>query len=87
MSIAPDVKLGQDVMVLQPALVDLSGCTIGDQAKIRAFGEIQKNATIGKHALVDAGAVMTHDVPAYAILAGVPAHVIRAARERKGGTP
>ena len=86
MSIVPDVaRPRRDGLVSQL----WSTCLVAPSAtKPRlAFGEIQKNATIGKHALVDAGAVMTHDVPAYAILAGVPAHVIRAARERKGGTP
>lgn len=32
---------------------------------------------IGKHARVGAGAVVTHDVPDYAVVAGVPAKVIR----------
>jgi UDP-2-acetamido-3-amino-2,3-dideoxy-glucuronate N-acetyltransferase len=47
MPIAKSVILGKDVKVFQPDLVNLYGCTIGDDTKIGAFVEIQKNATIG----------------------------------------
>ena len=47
MSIAPDVKLGPDVRIFQPDLVNLYGCSIGAETKIGAFVEIQKNASIG----------------------------------------
>jgi len=43
--IAPDVKLGKDVKL--SAFVNLYGCEIGDETKIGAFVEIQKNAKIG----------------------------------------
>jgi UDP-2-acetamido-3-amino-2,3-dideoxy-glucuronate N-acetyltransferase len=152
MPVAADVKLGPDVKIFQPELVNLYGCTIGPETKIGAFVEIQKNATvgarckisshsficegvtideevfvghgvmftndrypravnedgslqteadwkvvttrvkrgaaigsnatvvagvvIGEKALVGAGAVVTRDVPDYAIVAGVPAKVI-----------
>ncbi|MFZ0061936.1 MAG: acyltransferase [Pyrinomonadaceae bacterium] len=152
MPVAADVKLGPDVKIFQPDLVNLYGCTIGQETKIGAFVEIQKNATvgarckisshsficegvtideevfvghgvmftndrypravnedgslqtetdwkvlttrvkrgaaigsnatvvagvvIGEKALVGAGAVVTRDVPDYAIVAGVPARVI-----------
>jgi acetyltransferase-like isoleucine patch superfamily enzyme len=42
-----DVKLGKDVRIFQLDLVNLYGCTIGDETKIGAFVEIQKNASIG----------------------------------------
>ncbi len=45
--IADSVKLGRDVSIPQPALVNLYGCEIGDEAKIGSFVEIQKNAFIG----------------------------------------
>src|SRR5690606_31772893 len=47
MPISDDVRLGKDVRIPQPALVNLYGCTIGDETRIGAFVEIQKNATIG----------------------------------------
>jgi acetyltransferase-like isoleucine patch superfamily enzyme len=33
--------------------------------------------TIGDHAIIGAGAVVTKDVPAYAVVAGNPAHILR----------
>ncbi len=160
MPIAPDVKLGKDVRIFQPELVNLYGCSIAAETKIGAFVEIQKNVsvgarckisshtficegvtiedevfighgvmftndvypsavnadgtlqtevdwsvretrvknraaigsnvtimagvTIGAHSLVGAGAVVTHDVPDYAIVAGVPARVIGDVRKRRG---
>lgn len=47
MPIAPDVILGRDVRIFHPDLVNLYGCSIGDESKIGAFVEIQKNASIG----------------------------------------
>jgi acetyltransferase-like isoleucine patch superfamily enzyme len=45
-SIAPDVKLGTGVKLSK--FINLYGCTIGDDTKIGAFVEIQKNAFVGK---------------------------------------
>jgi len=47
MPIASDVILGTGVRIVQPDLVNLYGCSIGDEAKIGAFVEIQKNAIVG----------------------------------------
>ena len=44
--IAPDVKLGRDVKLSK--FINLYGCEVGDESKIGAFVEIQKNATVGK---------------------------------------
>jgi acetyltransferase-like isoleucine patch superfamily enzyme len=152
------VKLGIGVKIFQPDLVNLYGCFIGDETRIGAFVEIQKNArigarckvsshaficegvtiedgvfvghgvmfindlyprstnldgglqteadwhvvetrvrrgasigsgaiilagvTIGEQAMVGAGAVVTHDVPDYGVVAGVPARLRRDMRER-----
>jgi acetyltransferase-like isoleucine patch superfamily enzyme len=44
--ISPTVKLGKDVKLSK--FINLYGCEIGDETKIGAFVEIQKNTTIGK---------------------------------------
>jgi acetyltransferase-like isoleucine patch superfamily enzyme len=159
MPIASDVSLGKDVRIFQPDLVNLYGCSIGDETKVGAFVEIQKNAsigarckisshtficegvsiedevfighgvmftndlypravnedgtlqteadwivikirvkrraaigsnatimagiTIGEHALVGAGAVVTRNVADYSIVAGVPARVVGDVRDHR----
>jgi acetyltransferase-like isoleucine patch superfamily enzyme len=45
LAIAPDVKLGNNVRLSK--FINLYGCRIGDDTKIGAFVEIQKNATVG----------------------------------------
>ncbi len=42
-----NVKKGKDVLIFQPDLVNLYGCTIGDETKVGAFVEIQKGVLIG----------------------------------------
>lgn len=44
--IAPDVVLGRNVRLAK--FINLYGCQIGDETKIGAFVEIQKNARVGK---------------------------------------
>jgi acetyltransferase-like isoleucine patch superfamily enzyme len=44
--IAPDVKLGTGVKL--STFINLYGCQIGDETKIGAFVEIQKNASVGR---------------------------------------
>jgi acetyltransferase-like isoleucine patch superfamily enzyme len=44
--IAPSVKLGKDVKLSQ--FINLYGCEVGDETKIGAFVEIQKNARVGR---------------------------------------
>jgi acetyltransferase-like isoleucine patch superfamily enzyme len=48
MPISANVVLGHGVKIFQPDLVNLYGCSVGDETKIGAFVEIQKNALIGK---------------------------------------
>jgi len=49
-SIAPDVRLGKNVKLSK--FINLYGCTVGDETKIGAFVEIQKNATVGNNCKV-----------------------------------
>lgn len=44
--IADDVKLGKDVRLSK--FINLYGCDVGDETKIGAFVEIQKNASVGR---------------------------------------
>ncbi len=158
MPVNDNVKLGKDVRIFHPTLVNIYGCTVGDESQIGPFVEIQGDVTIGrrckiqshaficegvvledgvfvghgvmfvndlyprainetgelkgredwslvttqigegvgigsnatilggvkigKFALVGAGAVVTKDVPDYAIVAGVPARVVGDARNK-----
>src|SRR5271167_785960 len=45
--ISDDVKLGENVKLSK--FINLYGCEVGDQTKIGAFVEIQKNAKIGRN--------------------------------------
>jgi len=47
LSISPDVKLGQNVKLSK--FINLYGCEVGDNTKIGAFVEVQKNARIGRN--------------------------------------
>lgn len=158
MPVADNVVLGEGVVIPHPQLVNLYGCTIGDETKVGTFVEVQKGVVIGAHckisshtfvcegviiedevfaghgvmfindrypratadgrlqteadwrvvstlvkrgasigsgavimcgvtigekALVGAGAVVTNDVPDYAIVVGVPARMVGDVRERE----
>ena len=64
--ITPDVKLGKGVKLSK--FINLYGCDIGDDTKIGAFVEIQKNATVGKcckissHTFICEGVTVEDDV-------------------------
>ena len=66
LSIAPDVKLGSDVKLSK--FINLYGCEIGDNTKVGAFVEVQKNAKIGRnckissHTFVCEGVTIEDDV-------------------------
>lgn len=64
--IAPDVKLGRDVVIYN--FVNLYGCEIGDGTRIGSFVEIQKGALVGRnckissHSFVCEGVTIEDDV-------------------------
>lgn len=47
MPVTESVSLGKDVKIFHPSLVNLYGCSVGDDTKIGAFVEVQKGAAIG----------------------------------------
>ena len=51
--------------------------SIGDGVWIAANVVVLRGARIGEHAVIGAGSVVTGEIPAYAVAAGVPARVIR----------
>lgn len=53
------------------------GIIVGDDVWIGARATILDGVTIGQGAVVAAGAVVTKDVPPYAIVGGVPAKVLK----------
>ncbi|MBR4705523.1 MAG: acyltransferase [Paludibacteraceae bacterium] len=80
-SFGPNVTL---ILATHPNNSKLRSCikyparqiTIGDDTWLGANVVIMPNITIGKCCIIGAGAVVTHDVPDYAIMAGVPAKKI-----------
>jgi len=60
--ITPDVKLGKNVKIWYPTLVNLYNCWIGDDCHIASFVEIGKGVTIGKQCLIEAFAFIPEGV-------------------------
>lgn len=68
MVISNNVNLGKDVKIFHVDLVNLYGCTIGDETKIGTFVEIQKNVIVGNrckissHSFLCDGVVLEDEV-------------------------
>jgi len=68
MPISANVVLGHGVKIFQPDLVNLYGCTLGDETKVGAFVEVQKNVLIGSrckissHTFICEGVIIEDDV-------------------------
>ena len=58
--VSKDVKLGKNVKLSN--FVNLYGCAIGDNTKIGAFVEVQKNARIGKNCKISSHAFICEGV-------------------------
>jgi UDP-2-acetamido-3-amino-2,3-dideoxy-glucuronate N-acetyltransferase len=63
-----EAVLGKGVRIYHPELVNIYGCAIGDESKVGAFVEVQKNVTIGKrckissHTFICEGVVIEDNV-------------------------
>ena len=71
-----DVPIIRTDLVIKPVVVGY-GADIGTNAVILP------GVRVGAHAMVAAGAVVTHDVPEYAVVAGVPARILRLRRRNE----
>ncbi len=82
--VGPGVKIitsaheeaGRDVPILH-APIRFAPVVIEDDADLGVGSVILPGVTVGRGAQVGAGAVVTRDVPAYAVVAGNPARVLR----------
>jgi len=63
--------------VHKPLGIERKSVVIGDHVLICSNAVVVPGVTIGHHVMVAAGAVVTQDIPPYALVAGVPARVIR----------
>lgn len=68
MPVDKNVKLGNEVRIFHPELVNLYGCVIGDETRVGAFVEIQVGARIGSrckissHSFICEGVIIEDEV-------------------------
>lgn len=74
-----DIPVFRDIVKDVPLsrLINLERCVIGNDVWLGKNVTICNGAKIGDGAIAAAGAVITKDVPCYAIVGGVPAHIIK----------
>ena len=87
-------EIGSDVVIRQNTSFGIASVgtpharpRIGDHADIGAGAVILGDITVGRGAVVGANAVVTRDVPAYAVVGGVPARLIRMRDPAEIGDP
>ncbi|HEY6543001.1 MAG TPA: bifunctional UDP-N-acetylglucosamine diphosphorylase/glucosamine-1-phosphate N-acetyltransferase GlmU [Ktedonobacteraceae bacterium] len=76
-TVGEHVNIGAGTITVNYDGVRKNPTTIGDEASIGSDTMLVAPVTVGEHATTGAGAVVTHDVPAWSIVAGVPARVLR----------
>lgn len=77
-----DSRIGRHCLISQHVTLGgrsgLEGApVIGDYVRIGAGAKVLGNITVGEFAVIGANAVVVKDVPAGAVVAGVPARVLR----------
>jgi len=76
-TVGEGVNIGAGTITVNYDGVRKNPTTIGDGASIGSDTMLVAPVTVGEHATTGAGAVVTRDVPAWSIVAGVPARVLR----------
>jgi len=66
-----------DIPMCQQGFIEAEPIVIGDDVWIGTRVIVLPGVKIGSHSIIGAGAVVTKDVPPYAIVAGVPAKIIK----------
>jgi bifunctional UDP-N-acetylglucosamine pyrophosphorylase/glucosamine-1-phosphate N-acetyltransferase len=76
-TVGEGVNIGAGTITVNYDGVRKNPTTIGDGASIGSDTMLVAPVTVGEHATTGAGAVVTRDVPAWSIVAGVPARILR----------
>jgi UDP-perosamine 4-acetyltransferase len=71
-----DCQIGNHAHISSGAVL-AGGVTVGAYAHIGAGATVRQSITVGEGALVGAGAAVVQDVPARAVVVGVPARILR----------
>lgn len=72
-----NMRQGQVTLVERPLFSESSEIIIGNDVWIGSRVIVLDGVTVGDGSIIGAGAVVTRDVPPYAVVAGVPAKLIR----------
>lgn len=75
-STIPRFRIEQALCGSKPVAPKMAHCSIGNDVWIATGAIVLNKANIGDGAIIGAGAVVTKDIPPYAIAVGVPAKVI-----------
>jgi len=66
-----------DIPINQQGATEIQPVTIGNDVWIGQRAIIKPGVTVGNHAIIGAGSIVTKDIPEWAIVAGKPARIIR----------
>jgi acetyltransferase-like isoleucine patch superfamily enzyme len=75
--VASDHSIARDKRIAEQPWTSKGDIIIGDDVWIGCSSQILAGVHIGKGAVIAAGSLVNKDVPEYAIVAGVPARIIR----------